>query len=64
MHAKGIAFGSQKEKVDTSTDLGTLFLTIIAVLSEFEREVALERQSKRRCYDEMEGMLLDAGVQQ
>ena len=28
MHAKGIAFGSQKEKVDTSTDLGTLFLTI------------------------------------
>lgn len=62
MHANGIAFGSLKEKVDTSTDLGKLFLTIIAALSEFEREVVLERQSKRRCYYEMEEMLVDAGV--
>ena len=42
MHAKGIAFESQKEK----TASGKLFLTIIAALNEFEREVLLERQAE------------------
>lgn len=46
MHAKGISFESQKEKIDTSTASGKLFLTIIAALNEFEREVLLERQSE------------------
>lgn len=46
MHAKGIAFESQKEKIDTSTPSGKLFLTIIATLNEFEREVLLERQAE------------------
>ena len=46
MHAKGIAFESQKEKIDTSTASGKLFLTIIAALNEFEREVLLERQAE------------------
>ena len=30
MHEKGIAFESQKEKIETSTPSGKLFLTIIA----------------------------------
>ena len=46
MHAKGIAFESQKEKIDTTTPSGKLFLTIIAALNEFEREVLLERQAE------------------
>ena len=46
MHAKGITFESQKEKIDTSTASGKLFLTIIAALNEFEREVLLERQAE------------------
>lgn len=46
MHAKGIAFESQKEKIDTSTPSGKLFLIIIAALNEFEREVLLERQAE------------------
>ena len=46
MHAKGIAFESQKEKIDTSAAAGKLFLTIIAALNEFEREVLLERQAE------------------
>lgn len=41
---KGVYFESQKEKIDTSTATGKLFLTIIAGLSEFEREIMLERQ--------------------
>lgn len=32
MHEKGIAFESQKEKIDTSIPSGKLFLTIIAAL--------------------------------
>lgn len=46
MRAKGIAFESQKEKIDTSTASGKLFLTIVAALNEFEREVLLERQAE------------------
>ena len=33
MHAKGITFESQKEKIDTSAASGKLFLTIIALLN-------------------------------
>ena len=46
MREKGIAFESQKEKIDTSTASGKLFLTIVAALNEFEREVLLERQAE------------------
>ena len=46
MHAKGIAFESQKEKIDTSTASGKLFLTIITALNEFDPEVLLERQAE------------------
>lgn len=46
MRSKGIAFESQKEKIDTSTASGKLFLTIVAALNEFEREVLLERQAE------------------
>ena len=46
MHAKGIAFESQKERLIQAHLQGNLFLTIIAALNEFEREVLLERQAE------------------
>ena len=41
---KNVFFESLKEQIDTSTATGKLFLTIIAGISEFEREIMLERQ--------------------
>ena len=40
----GVTLVSHKENIDTATPSGKLMLTMFAALSEFEREVTLERQ--------------------
>lgn len=44
--AKGVAFRSLKEQIDTSTPQGKLMLTIFAGLAQFERECLLQRQAE------------------
>ncbi len=44
--SKGAEIISLKENLDTSTPNGKLMLTIIAAISEFEREQLLERQAE------------------
>lgn len=43
---KKVEFKSLKENVDTTTPQGKLVLTLFAALSEFEREIILERQAE------------------
>lgn len=44
MREKGVEFVSQKETIDSSTPAGRLMLTVLGAISEFEREVLLQRQ--------------------
>lgn len=44
MQNKGIHLKSIKENLDTNTPTGTLMLTMIAAINQFERENLLERQ--------------------
>lgn len=46
LNAKGVGFISKKESIDTTTAAGRMFLTFIAGMSQFEREVMLERQAE------------------
>ena len=46
MTEKGVEFYSQKETIDTSTPAGKMLLTILAAISQFERECLLERQAE------------------
>lgn len=41
---KGVAFESQKEKIDTNTATGQFILTVFGAISELERAYILERQ--------------------
>lgn len=42
----GVGFISKKENIDTTTAAGRMFLTFIAGMNQFEREVMLERQAE------------------
>ena len=42
----GVGFVSKKENIDTTTAAGRMFLTFIAGMNQFEREVMLERQAE------------------
>lgn len=42
----GVGFISKKETIDTTTAAGRMFLTFIAGMNQFEREVMLERQAE------------------
>ena len=46
LNNKNVALISNKEKLDTSTATGKLMLTVIAAISEFERQCLLERQAE------------------
>ena len=42
--AKGVAFVSQKEAIDTATPTGKFMLTVFGAVAELEREYILQRQ--------------------
>lgn len=42
----GVGFVSKKENIDTTSAAGRMFLTFIAGMNQFEREVMLERQAE------------------
>jgi len=46
LNSKSVSLISNKEKLDTSTATGKLMLTVIAAISEFERQNLLERQAE------------------
>ena len=46
LNEMGVGFRSKKENLDTTTATGRLFLTFIAGMNAFEREVMLERQKE------------------
>lgn len=46
MTAKGVEFISQKETIDTNTPAGKLMLTVLAAISQFERECIRQRQQE------------------
>lgn len=57
LEAKGVAFISQKEQIDTSSPSGRLMLTIFAGLAQFERECLLERQAEGIAIAKTEGRM-------
>ena len=55
LQAKGVAFHSDKEQIDTSTPTGKLMLTMIAAIAEFERQTLLDRQREGRAIAKQKG---------
>lgn len=54
---KGVQFVSQKENFDTTTPTGKFLLTFFASLSQFEREIILERQAEGIAIAKAEGRM-------
>ncbi|MCR5205926.1 MAG: recombinase family protein [Lachnospiraceae bacterium] len=52
---KGIKLISNKETFDTSTPTGKMFVTMIAAIAEFERQLILERQREGIAIAKAEG---------
>ena len=46
LEEKGVVVKSVKENFDTSTPQGKLILTVFAAISQFEREIILQRQAE------------------
>lgn len=46
LSAKGVAFVSQKEAIDTTTPTGKFMLTVFGAVAELEREYILQRQQE------------------
>lgn len=63
LEAKGVAFISQKEQIDTSSPSGRLMLTIFAGLAQFERECLLERQAEGIAIAKAEGRMGRPSIQ-
>lgn len=55
LESKGVKLISKKENVDTSTPQGKLMLGVFGALSQFEREVILERQKEGIALAKLEG---------
>lgn len=53
---KGIFLVSHKEKFDTLTPSGKLMLTVFAAISQFEREIILERKKERIAVEKKKGV--------
>ncbi len=58
----GVEFISLKEKIDTSTPAGKMFLTIIASIAEFERDQIRERQLEGIAIAKKEGKYKGRGL--
>ena len=43
---KGVFFKSLKEEIDTSTPTGKLMLTVLSALSQFERDLTVQRTNE------------------
>lgn len=55
LEQKGVKLISKKENIDTSTPQGRLMLGMFAILSQFEREMMLERQREGIAIAKAEG---------
>ena len=55
LQEKGVHLVSNKENIDTSTPTGTLLLTVIGAINEFERANLLERQREGIAIAQREG---------
>ena len=55
LNEKGVAFVSQKEAIDTSTNTGKFMMTVFAAIAELERSYILDRQAEGIAIAKAEG---------